>query len=161
MEDKCFCHFNGFAVKDAKARQEIENIKTTYATKEELNSIEVPSVEPVIIEGTAENVSIFKTEGVETAINWTLVRVGKHCILRVSGDIPKEEEFEFYITIPDNPTILGGSCSRSCFILGGGQFKMDATTTEGYLQIMVVGYSNATVTDDTVFLSDQIEFYVE
>lgn len=45
MEDKCFCHFNGFAVKDAKARQEIENIKTTYATKEELNNIDISDID--------------------------------------------------------------------------------------------------------------------
>lgn len=32
--DKCFCHLNGFAVKDATARIEIANIKETYATKE-------------------------------------------------------------------------------------------------------------------------------
>jgi hypothetical protein len=32
--DKCFCHLNGYAVKDATARSEISNIKENYATKE-------------------------------------------------------------------------------------------------------------------------------
>lgn len=32
--DKCFCHLNGYAVKDATARGEIADIKETYATKE-------------------------------------------------------------------------------------------------------------------------------
>lgn len=27
MKEKCFCHFNGFAVKDATARKEIIDIK--------------------------------------------------------------------------------------------------------------------------------------
>lgn len=33
MNDKCFCHLNGYAVKDGTARNEIEAIKETYATK--------------------------------------------------------------------------------------------------------------------------------
>jgi hypothetical protein len=43
--DKCFCHLNGYAVKDATARQEIESIKANYATKGELENIEIPEVD--------------------------------------------------------------------------------------------------------------------
>jgi hypothetical protein len=43
--DKCFCHLNGYAVKDATARNEIANIKETYATKEEVNNIDIPEVD--------------------------------------------------------------------------------------------------------------------
>lgn len=33
-EDKCFCHFNGYAVKDATARNDIENLKTKTSSLE-------------------------------------------------------------------------------------------------------------------------------
>lgn len=39
MSEKCFCHFNGFAVKDATARKEIENIKSGIVTPEMFGAI--------------------------------------------------------------------------------------------------------------------------
>ena len=120
---------------------------------------------PVITEGTVANTSLFKTEGVECNITWKLIKVGKHCILRVYGEIPQKEDFEFVIDIPGNPTILGGSCARTCYMgLNTGAYRIFSSTANdnGILQMYVVG-SNICEAEahDTCTLSDQIEFYVE
>lgn len=41
MSEKCFCHFNGYAVKDATARKEIENVKSEIEdVKSEIEDVE-------------------------------------------------------------------------------------------------------------------------
>lgn len=121
MEDKCFCHFNGFAVKDAKARQEIENIKTTYATKEEvtttyatkeeLANIEVPSVEPVTTTGT---LNCFDVIGEPTDIasgTWSLTMIGKIGFVLYRINVPAGETIQFHCDIPGNPTLINGGAN--------------------------------------------------
>jgi hypothetical protein len=111
MEDKCFCHFNGFRVKDAEARKEIENIKTNYATKEQLNEIEVPEIKPIKTEG------IFTcTDGLgeplETASGtWSLTMIGNvgFCLFKVN--VPANKTVLIRADIPNNPTLINGGAN--------------------------------------------------
>lgn len=60
--DKCFCHLNGYAVKDATARQKIEEIEPVVAsTSEKINSIK-----PFMFSGCLHIIDGYETETLHT-----------------------------------------------------------------------------------------------
>ena len=73
MNDKCFCHFNGYAVKDATARREIETIKEEYATKTYVDGI-TPTVDLTeyatkeYVEETITNIEIPESDYIKPVV---------------------------------------------------------------------------------------------
>lgn len=118
MNDKCFCHFNGYAVKDAKARSEIETIKEQYANKlyveDAISNIEISSVEPVTTTGVF-NVTDFIGVPIEANATWSLTMYGKMCICLVRVEVAAQEIYTLQADIPGNPLLLNGGSNTKYY----------------------------------------------
>lgn len=83
MNEKCFCHFNGYEVKDAKARRELETLKheRIYSTDEVVigTFLNKPLYRRILI---LENINLGDANEyvIEDASNYDVLFLPKFCI---------------------------------------------------------------------------------